>query len=325
MGWLIAGLVIAITASVTAAGFSIANNVKQQEINKQNYENNLRNQMTGYENDIIGSVWSDLDAAQGFLQSYQTELDNAVNNAIPEYEDWLSKYQGMLNGEDNAFTQERNTMVDSIANTEAQLENYEYASALQVQSIFEDANSQINQAKKQASLENVAASATGSAISAYRTEATKVQSDIMRYVGSDGYLNEATGEGDIGTFAKSLMSTRGAIADQKKQYALTLDSLRLSLSQWDEDMADMAKQTQYDLETANKNIETWTENIEKYKQVIEAKSQQAMEKIKQWETDTRNYYSSTGEKSTAEVDKLIAEKKASWKSLYESVGVTLDI
>lgn len=291
----------------------------------QAYQDGLWELMGQYESQLSSDAFASLDSFQTQITDYNNKLNLALKDTIPEYQEWLSHYQGMLNGEDNILSQEREGMVDSITNAETALNTYEITSALQVKSMFDDANEQVASAKKEVSLANVAASATGTAIGAYKTEALKVQSDIRRYVGSDGYLNEETGQGEIGTFAASLMDARNQIRDQKNNLQLSIDSLKLTLNQWDDDMERLAAQTEIDLEVAQENVELWKDRIEQNKIQLQLKTEEALDVLSKWEEATREYYKSTGEKSTAEVDALVNEKKQTWKDLYSTIGVDLEI
>lgn len=315
---------------VTFGGYSdmkdaAARNNQAKKEATQAYQDSLWDLATEYDNALTADIFSALDTFQTQIKDFENQLELAQKDTIPEYQEWLSTYQGMLEGEDNILSQEREGMVDSISTAEDKLETFEHTSALEVKSLFDEANEQVASAKQQVSLANVAASATGTAIGAYKTEALKVQSELRRYVGSDGYLNEVTGEGEIGTFAENMINVRSQISDQKKEYQLSIDSLKLTLSQWDEDMERLAAQTEIDLEVAQDNVELWQDKIEQNKLQLQMKTEEAIKNLEDWEKSIRDYYTSTGEKSTAEVDELVNEKKQTWKDLYSTIGIDLEI
>lgn len=325
MGWILAGIGIGLIFGGKKLADSQRAKKEAAAAAKRAKEDALWDAATEYEDALTADIFSELNTFQTQIKDYENQLELAQKDTIPEYQEWLSNYQGMLEGEDNILSQEREGMVDSISTAEEKLETFEHTSALEVKSLFDEANEQIASAKQQVSLANVAASATGTAIGAYKTEALKVQSELRRYVGSDGYLNEDTGEGSIGTFAEGMISVRSQISEQKKEYQLNIDSLKLTLSQWDEDMERLAAQTEIDLDVALDNVELWKDKIEQNKIQLQMKTEEAIKKLEDWETSIRDYYTSTGEKSTAEVDELVNEKKQTWKDLYSTIGINLEI
>ncbi len=314
---------------VTFGGYSdmkdaAARNNQAKREATQAYQDSLWDLATEYENALSADIFSELDTFQTQIKDFENQLELAQKDTIPEYQEWLSNYQGMLEGEDNILSQEREGHVANISNAEGALKTHEYKSALAVQNMFDEANEQVAAAKKDISLANVAASATGTALGAYKTEALKMESNIRRYIGADGYLNEDTGVGAIGTFAMALMDTRNTIRDEKNRLQLNIDSLKLTLAQWDEDMERLAAQTEIDLDVAQDNVELWKDQIELNKINLQTKTQEAIETLNKWETSVRDYYTSTGEKTSEEVDFLIEEKKKTWKEQYGILGIDID-
>lgn len=298
---------------------------------KEDYQQGLSDQLQNLQNEINLDFFNSLSQTQADLNDAQLQLDTIDKN-ITSANDWLSLYQGMLNGEDNLLSDERDLLNNAITSAENQvtssknaLSQYEQTSALAVRNIFEEANEQVTSAKQSIALANVAAGATGSALGAYRTEAMKVRSDLRRYVGADGYLNEATGEGEIGTFAQELIATRTEIQNtlfdldaQVQASQLALSQAQYALDSWDYETEKQAESYQNDIEGLEALKESYQLQLETAKENIKEYSKSALEKIKDWK-ETMTEYAETGAEDALSNEE-IEEQIQSWKDKYKNYG-----
>ena len=291
--------------------------IKAERQAKLDYQYGLRDELTSIENELNLNIFNSLSESQLQLSDAQLQLDT-INKNITSAQDWLSLYQGMLSGEDNILSAERDQAQDAITNSQNALTQYEESSALAVRNIFEDANDQVQSAQQSIAMANVAASATGSVVGAYKTEALKVRSDLRRFVGSDGFLNEATGEGEIGTFAQELMATRTEINNTIIQLDSQLKAAQLALETWDYDTKNQAETYENDIEGYEALKDSYQIQLDTARENIETYSQTALEKIKDWK-ETMEAYAGTGAEdalSSEEIKKQIQ----SWKDKYKNYG-----
>lgn len=305
--------------------------IKAEKKAKEDYQQGLSDQLQSLQNEINLDFFNSLSQTQADLNDAQLQLDTIDKN-ITSANDWLSLYQGMLNGEDNLLSDERDLLNNAITSAEDQvtssknaLSQYEQTSALAVRNIFEEANEQVTSAKQSIALANVAAGATGSALGAYKTEAMKVRSDLRRYVGSDGYLNEVTGEGEIGTFAQELMATRTEIQNtlidldaQVQASQLALSQAQYALDSWNYETEKQAESYQNDIEGLEALKESYQLQLETAKENLKEYSKSALEKIKDWK-ETMTEYAETGAEDALSNEE-IEEQIQSWKDKYKNYG-----
>ena len=313
---------LAVVAGVLAGAGAIYHGVSAAEkkaeserIARENYQKQLWSEASDIQAFIENDLWSSLDTALGNIEALETEQAQLETN-MPRYEEWLSNYEGMLAGEDNVLTQEREGMIDAVESAENALADYTASSALQVRSIFDEAYSSVHSSRQQQALANVSAGATGSVVSSYTAATRKIQSDITRFVGADGYINEETGEGELGTFARTMIVTRNQIDHEMQNMQANIDAANLALTLWNENTEDQAEQYRFEYETGMERLEGLPDEIEKYKAVIKNKTDTALAKIKDWEAKRKEY-------GTSQAD--IDAQKQSWKELYAAIGVELAI
>ena len=310
---------------VTFGGYSAMKDAQSQKAAaerqaKIDYQNSLYNKLLSLEDEIELDIFSSISDAQALLADAQLQL-GTIDNNITAAQDWLALYQGMLNGEDNLLSAERDVAKNAITSSQNALEQYELSSALAVRNIFDEANNQVQSAKQSIAMANVAASATGSAAGAYKTEALKVKSDLRRYVGADGYLNEATGEGEIGTFAQDLIVTRTEINNTPFDLDADVKAAQLALETWDYETKKQAEGYENDIEGYEALRESYQLQLEAAKKNIKTYSQAALERIKEWK-ETMSEYAETGADDALSISE-IEDQILNWEKKYKNIGVSV--
>ena len=283
--------------------------------------------------DSITTIQNNMDTLYADIQDNQFLYDNLLNFEIPtlefnigQYEEFISDYEGMLAGEDNDLTTQKeinegliDQANDAVDTAKDDLSNYIIKSAEQVRQLYQEAFNQVSDARQQEALLNVQAGSSGSVVGSYRTAALKARSDITKFVGADGYLNEGTGEISEGTFSVTMRIARDDIALEKNRLDSAIEAAKLAASQaqldyenWLDDMEFQSVQAQQQLGAAQLELKQTHEQMEMYLEIIKNKQDTALQLIDDYKAAVSGLKGTNEEISEEEMN----EQVSSWKDQF---------
>ena len=337
----------ALTAGVGLGATALIDNAlstdEEISIQEETLGNNMKADAIGFiTNDELSldSYLKDIDSYLQQIEAQSLIVDRNQQN-IDVNNEWLAMYQGMLNGEDNLLTQERNLLDSQIAQATAAkgladqvlvqqrnaAEAYLQSSQIEKDNASRQGFMSYAEMMKQKSLANVVAGATGGIRSSFSANAINQQNEIRRYIGDDLKFNVG-GEGEgAGTFAREFGMLKTAIDNQ-----ILANNISIQAAQNDVTRAsDSIDAATFNL---NKQLDAWDTNrsaleqdnadkkaaididkasIERWTTLVDGFQDEAIRKLQSWQNSAAD-----AGRTKEEIDSFVNDTKKKFKDFgYE--------
>ena len=279
----------------------------------------------------LNTISGEITSSQNAITSYEWKLQDLAHQK-QESEDFLEDYRQMLAGEgddDNTLLLTDQLNQANITNAENELAAYKDSSALEMDSLIRSGFDEYTSQRQNQALANIYASATGSVVSAYGSAAKRVQASIRAFVGEDMRFNEepegtdAQGTSDggmIGSYAKSILSTRTTIRNNIAQLESSVKAAEIAFQDFRDQMEDAAYENQTFLDRYGQMSSMYQQAIENEKQNIKDLQDTALETIEHaqnaldrvqdyegFESDDGTIYYEYGKTTWDDLDDLYAQ------------------